>query len=235
MKVIEEYIDLDANDFKDKSSEEIDNFLEKLNSYKQEIIQIKEDYDIGLFKLKTEKLKTHIQYVIQNTNKKFQTMIPKLIFEKSNNLQKILKDARDKLSKVCKTVGDFCSYYTFFKTMQEEWNEHFGENINIQMLKELAKKYTIKVNDSDYELANSYTAAVEDLLNKAQETEDEYKDKWRKQLEKDIPDLDRQAREIQDLIENEYFDRFVKEEETIQILNEIKENEKQVIKIKNNV
>jgi len=34
---------LDANDYKDKSSEEIDNFLEKLNSFKQEIIQIKED------------------------------------------------------------------------------------------------------------------------------------------------------------------------------------------------
>jgi len=39
--------------------------------------------------------------------------------------------------------------------MQEEWNEHFGENINIQMLKDLAKKYQIKISDSDYELANS--------------------------------------------------------------------------------
>jgi len=44
---------------------------------------------------------------------------------------------------------------------------------------------------------------VEELITKAQESEDENRDKWRKQLEKDIPDLDRQAQEILELIEND--------------------------------
>ena len=58
-------------------------------------------------------------------------------------------------------------------------------------------------NDADWELAQSYTLAVEELLNKAQEFEDENRDNWRRQLEKDIPDLDKNAREIQEMIDNE--------------------------------
>jgi len=52
-------------------------------------------------------------------------------------------------------------------------------------------------------MASTQTAIVEELITKAQETEEENRDKWRKQLEKDIPDLDKQAQEIQDVINND--------------------------------
>jgi hypothetical protein len=71
----------------------------------------------------------------------------------------------------------------------------------------MARNHNIKVNDADWELAQSYTSAVEELLNKAQEFEDENRDKWRRQLEKDIPDLDKNAREIQEMIDNDQFDK----------------------------
>jgi len=47
---------------------------------------------------------------------------------------------------------------------------------------------------------------VEELINRAIETEENSKDKWRKQLEIDIPELDRIAHEIQDIIETDFFD-----------------------------
>jgi len=45
---------------------------------------------------------------------------------------------------------------------------------------------------------------VEDLLNKAQDMEDDSKDKFRRKLEKDIPELDKNSIEIQEIMENEY-------------------------------
>jgi len=50
-----------------------------------------------------------IEEIIQNTVLKFHVMIPLLLTEKSEELQKVLKEAKEQLSKFCKTVGDFCS------------------------------------------------------------------------------------------------------------------------------
>lgn len=74
------------------------------------------------------------------------------------------------------------------------------------MFKGVAKKWNIKINDSDCEVAQTLTTTVEELLNKALEGEDDAKDRWRKQLEKDIPELEKQARTIQESIEAEQFD-----------------------------
>jgi len=71
------------------------------------------------------------------------------------------------------------------------------------MFRDLARKYMIKINESDWEMANSYTLIVEELLNKAIENEEDSKDRWRRQLEKDIPELERLAHEIQDIIETD--------------------------------
>lgn len=141
--------------------------------------------------------------MIHNTIKKFHVLVPNLIHNKSVQLQKVLKDAKDQLSKPNKVVGDFCKYYQYYKGLQEVWEDYYNDNINIQLMKTMAKTHNIKVNDADWELAQSYTIAVEELLNKAQEFEDENRDKWRRQLEKDIPDLDKNAREIQEMIDNE--------------------------------
>lgn len=76
---------------------------------------------------------------------------------------------------------------------------------------------------------------VEDLLNKAQDAEDDQKDKFRKKLEKDIPELDKQSIEIQEVMENDLYDKYSEENETESILNEILENKKQVDQIKLNL
>jgi len=52
-----------------------------------------------------------------------------------------------------------------------------------------------------------YTMTVEDLLNKAQDVEDDQKDKFRKKLEKDIPELDKNSIEIQEVMENDLYDK----------------------------
>jgi len=52
-----------------------------------------------------------IEEIINETVLKFHVMVPRLINEKSDELQKILKEAKEQLSKFCKTVGDFCTYY----------------------------------------------------------------------------------------------------------------------------
>jgi len=67
-------------------------------------------------------------------------MIPQLLNERSETILKVLKDAKDKLSRPIKNVGDYCVFYTFLKKLQEEWNDLFSENINIQLIKELSKK-----------------------------------------------------------------------------------------------
>jgi len=162
-------------------------------------------------------------------------MIPKLLSEKSEALQKVLKDAKEKLSKKSNSVGDFCTFYTFSKKLQENFSDLFEENINIQMLKDLARKHGYKINESDWETANTYTQLVEELLNRAQESEEDSKDKWRKQLEKDIPELDKQAQDILEIIDADYFDKYVGEGETEQILNEINDNKNDVKMIEKNL
>lgn len=83
----------------------------------------------------------------------------------------------------------------------------FIQNTNIQLLKDMAKKHSIKINDADWESSMLYTMTVEDLLNKAQDVEDDQKDKFRKKLEKDIPELDKNSIEIQEVMENDLYDK----------------------------
>lgn len=71
---------------------------------------IKEENDIDLYKLRTDEMAKTIEEIIMNTVLKFHVMIPILMSEKSEELQKVLKEAKEQLSKFCKTVGDFCSY-----------------------------------------------------------------------------------------------------------------------------
>jgi hypothetical protein len=83
--------------------------LDKLERYKIQVKEIKEENDINLFKLRTEEMAKTIEEIIQNTVLKFHVMIPLLLNEKSEELQTVLKEAKEQLSKFCKTVGDFCS------------------------------------------------------------------------------------------------------------------------------
>jgi hypothetical protein len=108
LQIIRDYSDLDISEYEENSSDDIDKFLAQLNSILDQLKTISEDYDTGLFKLKTEKLKQHIHKVIHHTIKKFHLLVPTLIHNKSVQLQKVLKDAKDQLSKPNKVVGDFC-------------------------------------------------------------------------------------------------------------------------------
>lgn len=44
---------------------------------------------------------------------------------------------------------------------------------------------------------------IEELLNKAQDSEEDQKDKFRRMLEKNIPELDKNSVEIQEVMEND--------------------------------
>lgn len=74
-----------------------------------QVKDIKEENDINLYKLRTDEMTKTIEEIIQNTVLKFHIMIPHMLNEKSEDLQKILKEAKEQLSKFCKTVGDFCT------------------------------------------------------------------------------------------------------------------------------
>lgn len=63
-----------------------------------------------MYKLRTDEMSKTIEEIIQDTVLKFHVMIPRLLNEKSEELQKILKEAKEQLSRFCKTVGDFCQF-----------------------------------------------------------------------------------------------------------------------------
>jgi len=52
--MIMSYIDINADDYREKSSEEIEEFLKILKKFEKEIHDIKLDYHLGLHKLKTD-------------------------------------------------------------------------------------------------------------------------------------------------------------------------------------
>lgn len=67
----------------------------------------------------------------------------------------------------------------------------------------MAKKHNIKINDADWESSSVYTMTIEELLNKAQDAEEDQKEKFRRMLEKNIPELDKNSIEIQEVMEND--------------------------------
>lgn len=128
--------------------------MDKLERYKIQVKDIKEENDINMYKLRTDEMTRTIDEIIQDTVMKFHVMIPRLLSEKSEELQKVLKDAKEQLSRFCKTVGDFCHFYQYYKKLLKIWEDLFFQNTNIQQLKDMAKKHNIKINDADWEMAN---------------------------------------------------------------------------------
>ena len=92
--------------YREKSSEETYAYLDKLERYRIKAKGIKEENDIGLFKLKTDEMTKTIFDIINNTVLNLYVMLPRLLYEKSEELQKVLRDAKENLGKFCKTVGD---------------------------------------------------------------------------------------------------------------------------------
>jgi hypothetical protein len=48
---------------------------------------------------------------------------------------------------------------------------------------------------------------IEDLLNKAQDAEEDQKEKFRRMLEKLIPELEKNSIEVQEVMENDTYDK----------------------------
>jgi len=71
MAIIDSYLEFDVYAFKSKSTEEIDHFLEELRQIKLKVTDIKSEYDISLFKVKTDKLKKFLTQIFDETTNQF--------------------------------------------------------------------------------------------------------------------------------------------------------------------
>lgn len=100
------YIDINVDDFRGKSVEEISKYIAVVDSYNNKINDLKKDYHIELHRLECKEVIEYVKDTIKKVKNNFRNMLPELITHKCESLQAKLKAAIKRLSDPIFTVKD---------------------------------------------------------------------------------------------------------------------------------
>jgi len=86
----------------------------------------------------------------------------------------------------------------------------------------MCKEFKIKNKSEEVEELYKLFKVVEDLKTNCESKDLEDRIYWKKQLDKDIPELEKESIAIEKFLKNTEFDTYVEEDATLEILDDIK-------------
>lgn len=119
--------------------------------------------------------------------------------------------------------------------LKGEWENLFSENVEIADFKIFMHKFHPTFNDAICDSTKDLTTKCEELLNMREAQEEDDRIKWKNQLEKDIPALEKDARMYEDFVQDTKFDTNVPPEETKEVLDQLNIYKVKVDDVRKNV